>query len=84
MNINSLLPKIYEIHFIAKMSNASRIGIGKSKLDSSILSNKANIVSYDVFRMDRSRKGGGAACYITKSLLYNHKSSFCPNIESIL
>lgn len=36
-NINSLLPKVDEIGFIAKQSNASIIAIIKSKLDSSIL-----------------------------------------------
>ena len=33
--------------------------------------------------MNRSRSGGGVACYIRKSLSYNHKTSFCRNIESI-
>ena len=37
LNINSLLPKIDEIHFIAKQSNASITGISNSKLDLSIL-----------------------------------------------
>ena len=44
LNINSLLPKLDEIRFIAKESNASRIVIGESRLDSSILNNKADIV----------------------------------------
>ena len=33
--------------------------------------------------MDRSRKGGGVACYIRKSQSYNHETSFCRNTESI-
>ena len=33
--------------------------------------------------MDRSRRGDGVACCIRKSLTYNHKTSFCRNIESI-
>ena len=32
--------------------------------------------------MDRSR-GGEVACYIRKSLSYNHQTSFCRNTESI-
>ena len=82
MNVNSLLPKVDEIHFIAKQSNASIIGISESKLDSSILNSEVDIVDCDIIRTDRSSRGGGVGCYIQKSY-YNHKPSFCPNIESI-
>ena len=37
LNINNLIPKIDEIRFTAKQSNASIIGISESKLDPSIL-----------------------------------------------
>ena len=46
------------------------------------LNSKLVTVDYDVIRMDRSRRGSGAACYIKKSS-YSHKSIFCPNIENI-
>ena len=82
-NINSLLPKINEIRFIAKQSNASIIGISKSKLDLSILNSGLNTKDYDLIRLYRSRRGGGVTCYIRKFLSYNHKSSFCRDIESI-
>ena len=83
LTINSLLPKIDEISFIAKQSNASIIGISVSKLDSSILNSELDIDEYNLIRLDRSRRGGGVACYIRKSLSYNHKTSFYRNIESI-
>ena len=81
--MNNLLPKIDEIRFIAKQLNASIIGSSESKLDSSILNSELDIDEYDLIRLDRSRRGGGVACYIRKSLSYNHKTSFCRNIESI-
>ena len=59
------------------------IKISESKLDSSILNSEADVQSYDVIRLDRSKRGGGVACYIRKSLSYNYKSNFCPNTESI-
>ena len=68
LNINSLLPKIDEIRFIAKQSNASIIEISESKLDSSILNSELDNGEYDLIRLDRSRMGGGVACYIRKSL----------------
>ena len=83
LNINSLLPKIDEIRFMTKQSNASITGIGESKLNSSILNCELDIGEYDLIRLEGSRRGGGAACYIRKSLSYNHKTSFCRNIESI-
>ena len=83
LNINSLLPKIDEIRFITKLLNDSIIGISESKLDSSILNSELDIDEYDLIRLERSRSGGGVACYIRKSLSYNHQTSFCRNIESI-
>ena len=71
LNIKSILPKIDEIHFIAKQSNASTIGIKESTLDSSIFNSELDIDEYDLIRLDHSRGGGGVACYI-----------FCRNIES--
>ena len=77
MNINSLLPKIVDIHHIAKQSNISIIGISKSKLDSSILNSELDIEDKCL------RTEGGAAYYITKSLSYNHKPNFCGDTKSI-
>ena len=83
LNISSLLPKIDEIRFIAKQSNASIIGVTESKLDSSILNNEVDTVDFDVIRMACSGREGRDTCHIKKSLSYNHKSSLYPNIEII-
>ena len=72
-----------EICFIAQQSNASIIGTNESKLNSSILNSEVSNKGYGVNRIDCSRRGGGVACYIRKSLSYNHKSSFCVNTDSI-
>ena len=50
LNINRLLPKIDEIRFIAKQSNASIIGISECELDSSILNSELDIDEYDLIR----------------------------------
>ena len=47
------------------------------------MNSEVDIVDYDVIRMDCSKWGGGVACYITKKLWYNHKTSSCPKIETI-
>ena len=83
LNINSLLSKIDEIRFIGKQSNPSIIGTSESKLDPSILNSELDIDEYDLIRSNCSGKGGGVACYIRKSLSYNHKTNFCRKIESI-
>ena len=57
LNVNSLLPKIDEICFIAKQLNASIVGISESKLDLSILNSEVDIVGYNIIRMNHSRRG---------------------------
>ena len=74
ININSLLPKIDELRYFTKLSNASIVGIGETKLDDSISSSEIEIEGYDLLRLDRSRRGGGGACY---------KDKFCKSTESI-
>ena len=43
ININSPLPKIDELEYIAKLSEAAVIGISESKLDDSVLSSAIKI-----------------------------------------
>lgn len=52
LDVNSPLPKVDKISFIAKQPKASLIEITKSKLDSFILNSEVNIVGYDMLRMD--------------------------------
>ena len=68
LNINSLLPKIEELRFIAKSTNAAVIGICESTLDASVLEQEINIDNYKILRCDRNRRGGGVACYIRNDL----------------
>lgn len=56
LNINRLLPKIDEICFILKHTNASIIGINESKLDSFTFNSELDIEGYDVVRIDPSRR----------------------------
>ena len=83
LNINSLLPKMDELRNIAKLSNATVIGIGESKLDDSVLSSEIHIDNYNALRCDRNRHGGGVVCYIRNDLSYEVKSFFPPEIENI-
>ena len=83
LNINSLLPKISELRLIANKTNASVIGISETKLDHTIFDGEISIKGYNLIRKDRSRHGGGVACYIKQSLSFNHKPDFCNDTESI-
>ena len=80
----SLLPKIDELRHLIKTTDASVVGISKTKLDNSISSSEIEIEGYDLLRLDRSQRRGGVACYVKKSLAYNYKYNFCKNTESIL
>ena len=77
MNINCLVPKIDDIDHIAKQSNASIIGISKSKLYSSILNNELDIED-KCFRAE-----DGVAYCIRKSLSYTYKPNFCGDTKNI-
>ena len=83
ININSLLPKIDELRYIAKLSEAAVIGISESKLDDSVLSSEIQIENYDLIRSDRNRYSGGAVCFIRNDSSYNTKSSLPSEIENI-
>ena len=52
LNINSLLPKIDEIRYVAKLTNATVIGLSETKLDNTVLSSKLEIEGYDLVRSD--------------------------------
>ena len=67
LSINSLLPKIGELRHIAKLTKAAVIGISESKLDDSVLTSEIQIIEYDLLCCDRSRYGGGVACYIRRT-----------------
>ena len=83
ININSYLPKIDEHRYIAKLSEAAVIGISELKLYDSVLSSETEIENYDLIRSDRSRHGGGVACFTRNDLSDNNKSFLPSEIENI-
>ena len=72
-----------EVRYIPNITNASIIGINETNLDKTIWSSELEVDGYDLVRLDRSRRGGGVACYIKSSIAYSYKDSFCSNTESI-
>ena len=48
LNVNSLLPKMYDIRYIAKRTKAAVIGITESKLDESIFQSEIQINNYNL------------------------------------
>ena len=83
LNINSLLPKIDELRYIAKNSNATVIGVSESKLDNSVLNEEVNIEGYKILRSDRNRHGGGVACYIKNDITFTERENFSTDLENI-
>ena len=70
LNVNSLLPKIDELHNIAKCSNTAVIGITETKLDNTFYYSEVTIDRYSIVRNNRERKGGDVACYIRSNICY--------------
>ena len=56
LNVNSLLPKIDELRYIAKLSNTAVIGIAELKLDNCILDSEIQVDNYWVLRCDRKKR----------------------------
>ena len=83
LNVNSIYPKIDEIHYIAEHTKAAVIGITESKLNESIFQSEIEIDNYDLLRCDKNRNGGGVACYIRSDISYVLKNFFPNVIESI-
>ena len=83
LNVNSLLPKIDELHNIAKCSNAAVIGITETKLDNTVYDSEVTIDGYSIVRNDRNRKGGGVACYIRSNICYSRRTCLSDNLENI-
>ena len=83
LNMNSILPKIDEIRYIVKPTNATVIGLSETKLDNTVFSSKPEIEGYDLTRSDQSRRGGVVACFVENSISYSRKPNFCINTESI-
>ena len=82
ININSLLPKLEEIKFIAKKPKTTVIGISETQLDGTI--SDAEIYIEGIVRCDRDRKGGGVACYIKHDICFSTKNILSKKIKVIL
>ena len=54
LNINSLLPKIDEMRYIAKLTNATITGLSETKLYSTVLSSELVVVNSEYFYRDFS------------------------------
>ena len=70
------MPKIDEIRYIVKLTNATVIGLSETKLDNTVLSSELEIEGYGLVRSDRSRRGGGVASFVKNSISYNWKPNF--------
>ena len=68
LNINSILPKIDEIRYIAKLTNATVIGLSETKLENAVLSSELEIERYDLVRSHRSQRGGDVTCFAKISI----------------
>ena len=83
INVNSLLPKIEEVRFIAKTSKATVIGITDTKLDGTIFYADLYMEGYSIVRCERERKGGGVTCFIKNDICFSTKNVLSKKIEVI-
>ena len=56
LNVNSLLPKVDEIRYIAECTKAAVIRITESKLDESVFQSEAQKYNYDLLQYDKQKR----------------------------
>ena len=70
-NVQSLLPKLDELRIVCETEKPGIVCIVESWLDNSISDNEISIPTYQLFRHDRNRHGGGVAIYVHFSFICN-------------
>ena len=70
-NVRSLLPKLDELRIVCETEKPGIVCIVESWLDNSISDNEISIPTYQLFRHDRNRHGGGVAIYVHFSFICN-------------
>ena len=81
LNINSLLPKIDKLRYIARFNNPSVTGISESKLEKSITHSDILRDNYDLQRCDRNKNRGGVSCCISNYLSYTEMNHFLMTLK---
>ena len=74
LNFNRLLPKIYEIRYIAERTNTAKIVITESKLYESTFQWQIQRDNYDLIQCDKNNYGGDITCYIR--ILVTYRKTF--------
>jgi len=83
ININSILPKIDELRLIASETKCVVISVSETKLDETIQDEEISIHGYNLIRKDRTRNGGGVACFIRSDIHFNNREELVDDMESI-
>ena len=68
VNIRSLLPKFVLLTALAHSANPDVISMSESWLRKATKNSEISIHNYNIFRQDRTAKGGGVAIYCRDSL----------------
>ena len=68
VNIRSLLPKFVLLTALAHSANPDVLAVSKSWLGKTTKNPEISIPNYNVFRQDRTAKGGGVTIYCKDSL----------------
>jgi hypothetical protein len=73
VNIRSLLPKFVLFTALAHSANPDVLAVSESWLRKTTNNSEIFIPNYNIFRQDRTAKGGSVANYC--------KAEFCPTIQ---
>ena len=68
LNMNSLIAKLDWIRLILRKCSLDVLALSETKLDDSISNNFLCFEGLELFRKDRSRRGGGVCLYVSRKL----------------
>ena len=83
LNCNSLCSKIEEIRELVLHSKPHVICFSESKLDETVTDAEVKLDDYNILRQDRTRQGGGVACFIHKDVNFDQRTDFPEDFEKI-
>ena len=68
LNVTSLVKHIEQVRILLLDKPCHILSINESRLSENIDDGFVKIDGYDIYRVDRSREGGGAAFYVKTSI----------------
>ena len=83
LNINSIKSKYDEVSDILNRKLIDVLAFSETKIDDSYTNSRFSVDDYNIYRADRSDKGGGVMCYVKSSIPHRPRHDISINTDNI-